>query len=126
MSGRQLASHSPSLEPTKKTMQSDQISEATTPPQVDSGAGNYTANAASGEPALVQGYVKSTRAKIVGTLETIPGICHIQEFVDGEPVFMGHTEINWNGQRTVTDCGGTAVYVCENGVHHHITEIEFK
>ena len=107
-------------------MQSHQNAEATTPAPSVPGAENCIANATAAPPALVQGYAKSTGGRIIGTLETIPGISYINEFVNGEPVYNGHTEIDWNGQRSVTDCGGTAVYVCENGVHHHATEIEFK
>ena len=47
-----------------------------------------------------------TGSRIVGTLETIPGIATITDIAaDGTPQYAGGTEVQWNCQKTVTRDG---------------------
>ena len=56
-----------------------------------------------------------TGSKIVGTLETIPGICRLVDISDdGRVDYLGGTDILWDAQETVTRDGKT-VFVDEGG-----------
>jgi hypothetical protein len=50
-----------------------------------------------------------------GTLETITGVAEFDASDNGSVEYSGYTEINWDGQETVTDDGGNARLVCPNG-----------
>lgn len=62
-----------------------------------------------------------TGARIVGTVDTIPGVAIIANVtVDEngavEPIWAGETSVGWNGQRTVFEAG-ERVYVDEHNDH---------
>ena len=75
---------------------------------------------------MLQGFVKGTDIRIVGRLDTLTAVCNITGFSEpGVAEESGESEVNWNSQKAVIRDGGS-VYVCENGVEHAESQIEFR
>ncbi|KVQ35823.1 hypothetical protein WK03_35755 [Burkholderia cepacia] len=57
--------------------------------------------------------------RIVGTEELVPGIAVVNGWeANGAPIYAGHTDLNWDGQRTVTDDNDLMMCIDENGTPH--------
>lgn len=51
-------------------------------------------------------YVKNTNIEIIGTLEVVNGVALTTGIdKDGSPIYLGYTQINWDGQRTIEKDG---------------------
>ncbi|CAG9228582.1 hypothetical protein [Burkholderia vietnamiensis] len=65
--------------------------------------------------------------RIIGTEELIPGVAVVTGWKDnGEPIHAGHTDVDWDGQRTVTDENDIMMCVDENGTPHPFTACELR
>lgn len=67
------------------------------------------------EPDTSDRWVSPTGATVVGTMERIPGTARIVGIEDsGRPVYVGETDVDWDGQETLTR-DGKLLFVDEHG-----------
>ncbi len=76
---------------------------------------------------MQQAYVKGTDIRIVGTLESIQGTAIVDGFdANGDPVYEGGTDIDWNTQTTERNDKGQIIFVDENDKARSADEVEFR
>jgi hypothetical protein len=75
---------------------------------------------------MKQLYVKDSGLKIIGTEERVPATAIVNGWSDlGDPIYAGQTELDWDGQHTIT-ADEVMMVVDENGEPHLYTDCELR
>lgn len=75
---------------------------------------------------MKQLYTKDGRC-IVGTLETIKATAILVGVSEqGDPIYSGNTEVDWDSRESVNAPHGGYVWLCEDGKEHRLADLDYR